>query len=91
MIILTKQHAQTSNYHYSRSLVDSLLDQQNPQFSNVKEGKFRSLKDCDKQICNCDDNDLLLLKRCRQNYDYFTTYMLKHVEHCAKLNIQKIT
>ena len=69
MIILTKQHAQTINYHQNRecyiSLVASLLDQQNAQFNNTKKGNFRSLKDCDKQISNYDDNDLLLLKRCR--------------------------
>ena len=68
---IMKQHAQTSNYHYNRecyiSLEASLLHQQNAEFTIVKEGKFRSLKDCDKQICNYDDNNLLLLKSCRQN------------------------
>ena len=49
------------------SLVDSLLDQQKAQFNNAKESNFRSLKECDKEVCNYDDNDLLLLKRCRQN------------------------
>ena len=49
------------------SLVASLLDQQNAQFNNAKESNFRSLKECDKEVCNYDDNDLLLLKRCRQN------------------------
>ena len=49
------------------SLVASLLDQQNAQFNNAKESNFRSLKECDKEVCNYDDNDLVLLKRCRQN------------------------
>ena len=49
------------------SVVASLLDQQNAQFNNAKESNFRSLKECDKEVCNYDDNDLLLLKRCRQN------------------------
>ena len=49
------------------SLVASFLDLQNAQFNNAKEGNFRSLKDCDKQICYYDENDLLPLKRCRQS------------------------
>ena len=49
------------------SVVASLLDQQNAQFNNAKESNFRSLKECDKEVCNYDDNDLLLLKRYRQN------------------------
>ena len=50
MMILKSQYAETSNYYYSSecyiSLVASLLDQQNTQFNNIKEGNFRSLKDC---------------------------------------------
>ena len=49
------------------SLVASLVDQQNAQFNNAKESNFRSLKECDKEVCSYDDNDLLLLKRGRQN------------------------
>ena len=56
MIILSKQCAQTATRTRTttsyKSLVAFVLDQQNAQFNNVKDGNFRSLKDCDKQICN---------------------------------------
>ena len=39
--------------------MSSILYQQNAQFDNAKERNFRSLKDCDKQICNYDDNTAL--------------------------------
>ena len=33
------------------------------------------LKDFHKQKYNCDDNELLLLRRCTHNSHYFTSYM----------------
>ena len=54
----------TTSYKF---LLAFVLNQQNAQFNNVKKGNFRSLKDRDKEICDYNDNDLLLLKRWRQN------------------------
>ena len=63
--------------------MSSILYQQNAQFDNAKERNFRSLKDCDKQICNYDDNTAL-----KNMQTELRLFYILHVQ--TEMQIQKI-